>query len=115
MVKKGIAQLVTGSEVEEIVSLAIRELKQSLVQIEDLNESLINGARNMSETAFSGEFGDAFIREVEKERRLTQNLNIHSSDVIRRFSNRYDQFLTETSSQSYVYETELIPTGNSGT
>ena len=115
MVKKGIAQLVTDSEIEGIVSSAIRELKQSLIQIEDLNDSLIHNARNMSETAFSGEFGNAFIREIEKERRMTHNLNIHSSDVIRIFANRYDQFLTETSSQSYVYETELIPTGNSGT
>lgn len=114
MVNRGIAQLVTGSEIEEVVSSAIRELKQCLVQIENLNEPLINSAINMSETAFSGEFRDAFVREVEKERCLTRNLNIHSADVIRIFGNRYDQFLSETSSQSYTYETELIPTGNSG-
>ena len=111
---KGTAQLVAISEVEEIISSAIRELKQNLVQIENLNESFIQSAKNISEGGFSGEFRDSFMDEVDRERRSTQNLNGNNLDAVRLFANRYDQFLSETAAQSYLYETELIPTGNSG-
>ncbi|MBO1912610.1 hypothetical protein J4G37_48400, partial [Microvirga sp. 3-52] len=76
--------------------------------------SFIQSAKNINEKAFSGEFRDSFMDEVDRERRLIQNLNAHNLDAVRLFANRYDQFLSETASQSYVYETELIPTGNSG-
>jgi hypothetical protein len=114
MVKNGKAQLVAISEIEEIISSAVKELKQNLLLIENLNESFLKSAKNINVDGFSGEFRDSFMDEIDKERRLTQNLNAHNLVAVRLFANRYDQFLSETASQSYVYETELIPTGNSG-
>lgn len=111
MVNRGSARLAEISEIEDIVSTAERDLKLNLVQLENLNDSFLHSAKNISTKDFSGEFRDAFDEEMDQERRLIQNLNSHNLDVVRLFSNRYTNFLTEASSQSYVYETELIPTG----
>lgn len=111
MVNRGSARLAEISEIEDIVSTAERDLKLNLVQLENLNDSFLHSAKNISTKDFSGAFRDAFDEGMDQERRLIQNLNNHNLDVVRLFSNRYNNFLTEASSQSYVYETELIPTG----
>lgn len=109
MVNKGHVQIGTVIEVSDMIADVKRDIEQRLTQIENLNESFIRNAKDVSENGFTGEFSDKFKEELEKEQRFIRNLYGDNIDSLRNFANRYGQFLDEISGQSYVYETELIP------